>query len=286
MVPPTEAKPETTPAPAVEPPRAWSAEQKALWAKIPPEAQPIIAARENELHEIKTAAGRLTAEYKPIRDTIGQHADYFGQIGKQPAQWLNDALHVSRMLDTGQAPQVIKQLADQYGVDLGQLYDPLAPPPNQELVELRREIASLKAARQNETQTAAASKEAAAVEQFQRVVDEFKTKHPDASEIEDEIAAEITAIRAIEPNLDHAALLAKAYERAAWANPKTRDARIKAELASTLKAQEEARVSAAKEAAARAKAAASVNVSGSPSSPSDGDIDTDLRAIWRKRNAA
>lgn len=286
VVPPTDAKTETTPTPSVEPPRAWSAEQKALWAKIPPEAQPIIAARENELHEIKTAAGRLTAEYKPLRDTISQHAEYFGQIGQQPAQWLNNALQVSRMLDGGQAPQVIKQLADQYGVDLGQLYDPLAPPPNQELVELRREISALKAARQNETQTAAASKQAAAIEEFQRLADEFKSKHPDASEIEDEIVAEIKAIREIEPNLDHAALLAKAYERAAWANPKTRETRIKSQLESTLKAQEEARVSAAKEAAARAKAAASVNVSGSPSSPSEGTIDEDLRAIWRKRNAA
>lgn len=286
-----EPKPEEKPvaipaAPAVEAPRSWSAEQKAIWAKIPPEAQPIIARAEAELQEIRTGAGRLAAEYKPIRDTFGQHADYLSQIGAEPAQWLNNALQISRALDTGQAPAVIKKLADQYSVDLGQLYDPLAPPPNQEVAELRREIAVLKAARSSDQESRAASQQAAQLDQIQRFVGEFKTKYPDASEFEDDIAAEIHALRAKEPNLDHAALLDKAYERAAWANPAMRAKRVDAELAGKLKAQEEARIAAAKEAAAKAKAAASVNVNGSPPSSEDGDVDTDLRAIWRKRNAA
>lgn len=286
---PAEIKPETPAAPAapaVDAPRAWTAEQKALWSKIPPEAQPIIAQREAELQDIKTAAGRLTAEYKPIRDAFAQHADYLSQLGHAPAQWLSNALQISRALDSGQAPAVIKHLADQYGVDLGQLYDPLAPPPNQEIIDLKREIAALKAQHQTEQQSRAASREAAQLSEFQKHVDAFTAKYPDASEIEDDIVAEIQAIRATEPNLDHAAMLEKAYERAAWANPKMREKRVQAQLAAELKKQEEARVAAAKEAAAKAKAAASVNVSGSPSPSEPGDIDADLRAIWRKRNAA
>lgn len=284
-----EVKPVEAPAPvtAIEPPRSWTAEQKAIWSKIPPEAQPLIAQRETELHEVKTATGRLAAEYKPIRDAFGQHADYLTQIGAQPAQWLNSALQISRALDSGNAAGVIKHLADQYGVDLGEIYDPLAPPPNQEILELKRELAALKGYQQTEQQTRAADQEAAQVSEFQKFVNEFKAKYPDASEIEDDIAAEIQTVRLTEPNLDHAATLEKAYERAAWANPAMRAKRVNAELAGKLKAQEEARIAAAKEAATKAKAAASVNVNGSPSSSeSEDDIDANLRAIWRKRTAA
>ena len=272
--------------PAVEAPRAWSAEDRELWGKLPPEAQRTVAKYQSELHEIKSISGRLASEYKPIRETFGQHAEYLGHIGMQPAQWLSNALQISRALDTGQAPAVIKHLADQYGVDLGQLYDPLAPPPNQEVAELRREIAALRGQRQTEHESRAASDQAAQLGAFQSIVNEFKSKHPDASEFEDDIAAEIQALRITEPDLDHAAVLAKAYERAAWANPAARAKRVEAQLAERLKTQEQARVAAAKEAATKAKAAASVNVSGSPSSVETGEIDDDLRAIWRKRNVA
>lgn len=279
-----EAQP--TPAPAVDAPRAWTAEQKALWAKIPPEAQPIIAQRETELHEIKTAAGRMAAEVKPIRDAFNQHADYLSQIGQRPEQWLNNALALSRQLDAGNAPQVIKHLAERYGVDLGQIYDPLAPPPDQRVLELERKLEALESQRQSELQSRAASTQAAQLSEFDRIANEFKSQNPDATEIEDDIVAEIHAIRLQQPNLDPAALLKQAYERAAWASEKTRTKRLEATVAEKLKAQEEARVAAAKEAAAKARSAASVNVAGSaaPSGNSE-DHDSMLRTIWRKNHA-
>jgi len=269
--------------PASEAPRAWTAEQKAIWPKIPPEAQPIIAQRETELHEIKTAAGRMAAEVKPIRDVFNQHADYLNQIGQRPEQWLSKALDVSRQLDAGNAPQVIKYLADRYSVDLGQIYDPLAPPPDQRVLELERKLEALEYQRQSELQSRAASQGAAQFSEFDRMANEFKAQNPDAAQIEDDIVAEIHAIRLQQPNLDPAALLKKAYERAAWASEKTRTKRLEAMVAEKLKAQEEARVSAAKEAAAKARSAASVNVAGSaaPSDDAD-DLDSMLRAIARK----
>lgn len=280
---PEAVKPAQSAAPVVDPPRAWSAEQKALWSKIPPEAQPVIAQREAELQEIRSAAGRLEADIRPFRETLGAHKDYFQAIGQNPVEWMGNALQISRLLDSGKAPEVIKHLATQYGVDLGQIYDPLEPPPNRELIELRHEIAALKAARQSEVQSRAASQEAAQLSTLDNVVNEFKSKHPDASEIEDDIAAEIHAIRLQQPNLDHAALLQKAYERAAWGNEKTRAKRLEATVAEKLKAQEEARITAAKEAASKARSAANVNVAGS-ASPSGGEVDIDatLRGIWRK----
>lgn len=286
----TEQPVQTAPAepekPAVDAPRAWTAEQKALWGKIPAEAQPIIAQREAELQEIRTAAGRMAAEIKPVRDAFNQHADYLSQIGMRPEQWLSNALSLSRQLDAGHAPQVIKMLADQYGVDLGTIYDPLAPPPDQRVIELERQLAVLQRERENEQQSRAADQSAARLSEFDRLASEFKAQNPDANEIEDEIVAEIHALRMQQPNLEPAALLKQAYERAAWASEKTRAKRLEATVAEKLKAQEEARVAAAKEAAAKARSAASVNVAGSASSSSGADdIDSMLRSVYRKNHA-
>lgn len=284
--PPTlDAKPatEAPPAPAVEAPRAWTAEQKAIWAKLPPEAQPLIAAREAELQEIKSTAGRLAAEYKPLRDTFEAHKDYLSQIGMQPTQWLNNALAVSRALDSGNAATVIKDLARQYSVDLGQIYDPLETPPDPRVAAMERELAQLRNQVGSQQQSVAAQQAAAAETQILSVVEQFKKDNPDVGEIEDEVAAEIQVVRAKEPHLDHAALLKKAFDRAVWNNEATRTKRLEAQVAEKLKAQEATRIAAAAESAKKARSAASVNVSGSPSSSaSNDDYETSMRAIWRK----
>lgn len=278
---PAEATP--PPAPAIEAPRAWTAEQKAIWSKLPPEAQPIIAAREAELQEIKSTAGRLAAEYKPLRDTLQQHQDYLSQIGMPTTQWLNQALAVSRQLDTGNAAAVIKDLARQYSVDLGQIYDPLETPPDPRVAAMERELAQLRNQVGSQQQSVAAQQAAAFEQQILSVVEQFKKDNPDASQIEDEVAAEIQLIRAKEPHLDHAATLKKAFERAAWNNEAMRAKRIEAQLAEKLKAQEAARIAAATESAKKARSAASVNVTGSPQpSASNDDYETSMRAIWRK----
>lgn len=280
---PAEATP--PPAPTVEAPRAWTAEQKAIWAKLPPEAQPLIAAREAELQEIKSSSGRLAAEYKPLRDTFEAHKDYLSQIGMPPTQWLNNALAVSRQLDTGNAAAVIKDLARQYSVDLGQIYDPLETPPDPRVAAMERELAQLRNQVGSQQQSVAAQQAAAAETQILSVVEQFKKDNPDVSQIEDEVAAEIQLILAKEPHLDHAALLKKAFERAAWKDETMRAKRIDAQLADKLKAQETARVAAAAESAKKARSAASVNVSGSPaSSASNDDYETSMRAIWRKNS--
>jgi hypothetical protein len=151
------------------------------------------------------------------------------------------------------------------------------------VLELERKLEAIESQRQYELQSRAASTEAAQLSEFDRIANEFKAQNPDATEIEDDIVAEIHAIRLQQPNLDPAALLKQAYERAAWASEKTRTKRLEATVAEKLKAQEEARISAAKEAAAKARSAASVNVAGS-ASPSDdgGDLDSMLRSVYRK----
>lgn len=280
--PPVEAKP------AVDAPRAWSAEQKALWGKIPAEAHGLIAKAEQELQDIRSAAGRMQAEYAPMKQVLDGYKPYLDQVAQgDAAGYVNRLLAASHALDRDPAG-TIKSLAKAYGVDLGQIYDPLEPAPNQEVVALQREVAELRAAQTNQSRTAAASQEAAAVASLEKAVADFFTANPDAKGLESDLAAEIQAVRSAKPHLDHATLLKEAFERVAWLNPGLRDKRLTAQRAEQQKQDDAKRVAAAKEAAAKAKTAASVNVQGkAPSTTSDeaDDWDATLRSTYRKLNA-
>jgi len=242
-----------------------------------------IAAREQALHESKTELGRIAAEYTPLAQTLSQFKSYLDQVahGDVPG-YLGRVLSASHALDTDPAG-TIKALADAYGVDLGQIYDPFAEPPSQEMAQLRQQVASYEAQLAALSRQQSVARETEATAAVDRVVNEFYEKHPDAREMEDEFAAQIHAVRAAEPNLDHAAILEKAYEKAAWAHPAMREKR----MAAAQQQAEAKRIAAAKEAAAKAKQAAGVNVQGSPNPNSEPDDPNDqLRAIWRKRHAA
>jgi len=272
--------PATEPAkPAVEPPRAWSAEQRAVWAKMPPEAQQLVAARETELHEVKSTVGRLEAEYRPIREMLSHQYVQSASGGDGPG-FVRFLLESAHAIDQHPAA-MIKRLAENYGVDLGMLYDPLEAPPNAEAARLARQNALLQGQMEAQQRQRAAQEQAARGYAVQTAIDQFLSQHPDANEFVADIAAEVRALQIDHPHKDHATLLKEAYERAAWANPAIREKR----LAEVRKTEEAKRIAAAKEAAAKARTAASVNVQGSPSRAVGGvDLESTLRGIWRKNN--
>lgn len=273
--PPAEAKPETEqPKTAVEAPRAWTAEAKAKWAALPPDVQSYVSTRENELHQIKSDMGRLSAEYTPTYEVLNQHQDYIKAVGKPVPQLLNDMLAASQALDRDPGG-TIKALAKMYGVDLGQLWDPSEQPPDPKVTALERENARL----QSMHQQRAAQEQAARESQYNGLVEEFLSKNPDAKALIRDMAPLIQAIQLEKPTLEPTAVLQEAYDRAAWANPATREARLKSQQ----EVAERARVEAAKKAADAAKQAKGVRVAGAVASANGaGDLDSDLRSIWRK----
>lgn len=269
---------------AVEPPRSWTAEQKAKWAAIPADVQPLIAEREAELHEVKSDAGRMAAQLKPLAQVFGDHKEYLGSAlkatNKSLPEFINDAIAASAMLDRNPA-EGLKAIAKMYGVDLGALYDPLAQPPDPTVTALQNEVAQLRNRLVQEDQQRAAyaeNQQAARKQEFNTIAAEFMAAHPDAKGMEPDIIAEISAIQSYEPTLDPKATLKKAFERAQWANEKTRSQRLKAEIEAANKQSAEA----AKAASLTAQRAASVNVRGSARSGEAEDLEADLRGIWRK----
>ena len=271
--PKTDEKPVET-APAAEAPRAWSAEAKAKWASLPPDVQSYLTTRETELHQAKSDLGRISAELRPTYEVLNSHRDYIQGVGKPAPQLINELLSASAALDRDPGG-TIKALARMYGVDLGQLWDPSEQPPDPRVAALERENQQLR----NTHHQRAASDQAAREAQYTSIVDEFISKNPDAKALTRDMAPLIQTIQAEQPTLEPSEVLKVAYERAAWANPTTREARLKAQA----EVAERARVEAAKKAAEAAKQAKGVRVAGAVASANGaGDLDSDLRSIWRK----
>lgn len=272
---PAEAKPKT---PAVEPPRAWNADAKAKWAAVPPELQQVISQRETELHEIKSQYGRVNAEAGAFKQAYEPFNQYLQAVGMNPPQFMKEALTTSYMLDT-KPEMTIKHLAKTYGVDLLKLVDMSEPAPNPQVAALERENHMLKQRQAAEEQQRAAYQKAAREQQYLGIVESFLSTKPEAAKVQRELFEEIAAINAANPNKGAEEVLDLALERALWLNPETRAARIKQESETA----ERARVEAAKKAADAARQARGVNVNGAViSGAQSGDLETDLRSIWRK----
>lgn len=269
--------------PAIDAPRAWKAEAKAHWSKVPPELQSVIAASEQENQNLRSQVGRFEAEYRPLREAMKPYEGYLKEVsGGNVAGYVQRLLAASHALDTNPA-ETIKALANTYGVDLGQIYDPLETPPDPRVAQLERQLAAYQGHFEQMQQARAASEEAARTATANEAVDAFYRDHPDANDIpEAEFAAQIQVIKAMEPDLDYAAALKKAYERAVWSSDGLRQKRLEA----IQRDAEAKRIAAAKEAASKARSAASVNVTGAVAGRAAPDMDADLRSIWRKNNAA
>lgn len=218
---------ETAEPAAIPPPQSWSADVKALWDKVPPEAQSLIAKREAEAHAKISEQGQEIAQYEPLRGVIERHLDSFQRNGVSVEQGLAALLEASDRMDSDPV-RAIQYFANTYGVDLRQLAG-LQPSEQtspdvrmllQKIDGLERQLADttgkIYSREQREAQTQLSS--------LQEKVIEFSKDKPDWAELEQDTLAEIYGIRAgidnglIKP-MTETDMLKKAYERAQRNNP-------------------------------------------------------------------
>jgi hypothetical protein len=156
-------------------------------------------------------------------------------------------------------------------------------PPDPEVSALQQKLAQMERHLQYQEQERTHQQRAAAQAQQQQVrasyeshIDNFAKDKADFDDVAPDILANIYSIQQTNPGLTPDETLQQAYERAIWANPKTRQARMQAEEARRLKE--------AAKTAEHAKRAGSINVRGAPKqSQSIGDdLDADLRSIYRR----
>ncbi len=165
-----------TPAVApVEPPKAldapahFTAEQRAKFATLTPEAQEIVRGTEKAREAEYTRRSQEVAEYRktadPFVEAVKPHLEYLQQVapqvGNTPAGMIHAIIATERTLRQGQPQeryQAFAQLAQAYGVDLrafatGQIpvHQPQAQPvQDPRLDTVSRELAQLKAERERE----------------------------------------------------------------------------------------------------------------------------------------
>lgn len=270
-----EAAPVEQAQPAIDAPVSWTAEMKAKFGTLPPDAQSYIAQREREAAQALTRYGQQVKTFEPIAQVVEQHRSIFERNGVTPEQGLPLLFQAQAMLDQDPVSG-IAAIARQYGIDLGALQGTQVHSP--ELVSLRAEIANLK---QQLTETSSHVRGREEREQDARrqaletQVSDFRKANPDFDLVEAEVISLIPLIRGKEPGLSEKEILAKAYDQAAWLNPDLRTKRTASEAA---KAAE-----AARKKADEAKRLNSLNVkSGTAGKPAARSWDDDLRAIASK----
>jgi hypothetical protein len=262
--------------PAIEAPQSWSAEARAHWAKLPPEAQQYIAQREGEAHKEITSRGEKLKAFEPLDGVLQSYKDDLSRRGVQPAQAVAMLLEAQRKLDADPLGGLVN-IGLTYGIDLrpllnGQAPQVAQPDPRVQQLEARvNELLQQVSARQQQ-------EEQQVVSQAEALVTEFKKDKPYFQDVETEMLALIPALRQRHPEASHKELLQKAYESATYANPAIRE-RI---LTDQRKTDEEKRAKEAAERAEEARKSGRVNVRSGTAKSTPKTMDEDIEALASK----
>jgi hypothetical protein len=240
-----EIEPETAP-PAIDPPISWSADKKALFGTLPPEAQEYIAQREQESHSAISQLGQVKQWAEPLANTFANNQAYLESTGMDANTFVERAIHASYILDTNPIAG-LEALAAQRGIDLSQYYggqelddygSPVAPDPqitqlkstvqnlaqqNQQLLEKVQGIDQTfqqRALQEAEQQYNAQKSEAS------NAIDSFASSAPDLDKVAPELTRQVRLLKQEHPSWTPDQLLKEGYERAIWATPETREKRL------------------------------------------------------------
>ena len=242
----TEPKPETMEAPA-----RWTVEEKAAFAKWPPEARKEIAAHYGRMEADYTRktqeAAAMRREAEPLLNLFAPHREELALHGLTPETVIRRWAAAEQRLQRD--PQsAIRWLAETYGVDLDALAAE-APQTDPTLAPLETRLGQVEAAiRANGRNAAEAGHRQgmAAIDAFAQQKDaQGNLLHPHL----DKVALVMLGLAHQERAAGRAPDLAVLYDTAVWANPETRESMLAAQ-------RDSAKAAAAAEADAKAKAAA------------------------------
>jgi len=256
-------------APAIDPPRSWSAEMQAKFNALPPEVRTYVAERDKETFRQISQMGAQIKAVEPVRNVLEQQRDYLQRIGRTPEDAVTQLFKASRSLDQNPAA-TIKWLADSYKVDLHQLAlnQQQAPAVAQTDPRLEARLRRMEAEATQRTQAEQIARQQNVASTIEKYAQD--KSHPHFNDLEDEILAQIPGIQKLNPHLPPEQVLDQAYEKAKWAHPTVRQ-RI---LTDQQKADEAKRKAENAKQVAEAKRQGPLNQSsnGKGSSPVKGSI--------------
>lgn len=280
----------------VEAPQNWSPADRAMFAKVPQEAQEFLvrrhAAMEADYTKKTQEIAAFRRDYEPIAQLFAPHGDALRQRGMTPAAAVKAWYDVEQGLMSGGAGAVnlLAAIAENYRLDKNALVArlggaaPGAPPPQPEGTPeaaaqdippaVKREIERLsqwQAQQEYQSRQAMAAQQMHAAQTMENEITQFAQAadtsgallHPHFQEVYNDMVALVMATRASGKN----PVLSEIYDQAVRANPSTYAKVLETERAAW--EAQRADVERQKQAEARAKAEsarkAAVSVTGAPS---------------------
>lgn len=300
--PPKDAKVEQASKPAIDLPLSWSAEQKAIWATLPPDAQAYIAKRDKETHDAITQSGQKlktlseqVKAYEPFEKLIAANSSLFQKLGTSPDGAFQEAINLYASMERDTIGTLV-HLAARKGIDLRpalqgmpaqQVQQPQPDPQITQLLERdRRREAELTELKQWRTERETAEKQAT-IRQGESIVEQVQNEKDKGGnllrpyfndpEVQDYICTAVQYGKIAE-NPDRKAKLEAAYDQATRALPHVYQ-RIQEDQR---KADEAKRTAEAKAKADEARKSNSVNVRSAPAAANPKTEDDVLHEIAAK----
>lgn len=247
----TEEAPQETPSEEVEaiepPPPSFSAQIKEKWKDLPPDVRAELVKRENDVHQMFTRHdGELNLGRK-MKDVITPYMSIIQAEGGTPEGAVKDLLNTAYVLRTASPEQkrdLLLQVAQQYGVDLGVQQQS----PNDAFVMMQRELAQIKQMANPEFIKSQLQEQM----EHDKIISEVKAfaENP-ANKYFEQVKPLMAPILASGQAKD----IQEAYDKACYADPTIRSTLI-SEQTKELEAKRKAEIAAKKQAAA--------SVTGSP----------------------
>lgn len=257
-------KPEQPSTAALEPPKTWSADEKAKWSTLDPAIQAAIARRDVEIDN----GGRQWSEQKRgFEETLAPVRVLAQQHGIDEREAVKRLANVEMWLRSD-PKAALGAIAQAYGIDFAAKPNDAPQPQADPLVtKLQTDVQNLLGIVQNRERAEAAG----AIEAFAK-----DPAHPHFEAVKAMMGSMISS--------GYAADLQDAYDKAVWSDPSIRSQLIASQTASA----ETERRARERETAERAKRAA-ISVSGSSAGagapvpkPEYDTVDAAARAAWRQ----
>lgn len=201
------------------PPRSWTAAAKAKFATLDPDVQQEVLRREKEIDAGKQQWDTKAAEYNQLDAALSRVRDRYRLAGLSDAQYVGALVQADEMLRGPQAVQALAMLAQQYGINVGQLGQQPFGGPQQpqgyadpQITALMQTVQSLQS--RLEGQDKARETEAQAA--LQKQIEDFASdpRHP----YFDNVRQAMGALMRSNPDLS----MEDAYDRACYADPEIR----------------------------------------------------------------
>ena len=230
-------------------PRGWKSALAQQFETLPPEVQEEAHRREDAAYDGIKQYTDAAARWGEMEKAIQPYMATIRQMGATPTQAVQYLFNIDHTLRYGSPldkQRTLAQVAQTFGVDLGQLAQ--VPQESQEVAQLRQQLAQMN----QQLQSFQQAQGQAQLTPYMAQIQQFKAEQ--GHEHFDELEPAMTGLIAS----GTAKTLAEAYEQALWARPDLRESKLR-EQRQQWEQEQQARVEAAQ--------SASVQVRGAPSAP-------------------